>query len=140
MTFFGYNIQMSSNPISSNSRKNQTNWLSKYGQKMKYLSYILFIISIPLVIVTFSFEVLIFSLPAFIAVVMYKSKDYTSFGLRTIPSLKLILIYFVLTLLLININDLVKVLAQNSFFHTQRKLLSHQIDNNMDILNYIIRN
>ncbi len=92
MTFFGYNIQMSSNPISSNSRKNQTNWLSKYGQKMKYLSYILFIISIPLVIVTFSFEVLIFSLPAFIAVVMYKSKDYTSFGLRTIPSLKLILI------------------------------------------------
>ena len=83
---------MSSNPISSNSRKNQTNWLSKYGQKMKYLSYILFIISIPLVIVTFSFELLIFSLPAFIAVVMYKSKDYTSFGLRTIPSLKLILI------------------------------------------------
>ena len=38
MTFFGYNIQMSSNPISSNSRKNQTNWLRKYGQKMKYLS------------------------------------------------------------------------------------------------------
>tara|TARA_Y100000589_G_scaffold280612_2_gene277101 strand:+ start:1770 stop:2558 length:789 start_codon:yes stop_codon:yes gene_type:complete len=92
MTFFGYNIQMSSNPISSNIRSNQTNWLIKHGQKMKYLSYILFVISIPIIIVTFSFDVLIFSLPAFIAVVMYKSKDYTSFGLRTIPSLKLILI------------------------------------------------
>ncbi len=92
MTFFGYNIQMSSNPISSNSRSNQTNWLIKHGQKMKYLSYILFVISIPIIIVTFSLDVLIFSLPAFIAVVMYKSKDYTSFGLRTIPSLKLILI------------------------------------------------
>lgn len=92
MTFFGYNIQMSSNPISSNSRKNQTNWLSKYGQKMKYLSYTLFLISLPIVIVTFSFEVLIFSFPAFIAVVMYKSNHYTSFGFRTIPSLKLILI------------------------------------------------
>ena len=92
MTFFGYNIQMSSNPISSKIRSNQTNWLIKHGQKMKYLSYILFVISIPIIIVTFSLDVLIFSLPAFIAVVMYKSKDYTSFGLRTIPSLKLILI------------------------------------------------
>ena len=92
MTFFGYNIQMSSNPISSNIRSNQTNWLIKHGQKMKYLSYILFVISIPIIIITFSLDVLIFSLPAFIAVVMYKSKDYTTFGLRTIPSLKLILI------------------------------------------------
>ena len=49
-------------------------------------------ISIPNIIITFSLDVLIFSLPAFIAVVMYKSKDYTTFGLRTIPSLKLILI------------------------------------------------
>ena len=92
MTFFGYNIQMISNPVPSDGRRNQTNWLMRYGQKIKYLSYFLFIISIPVVIVTFSFEVLIFSLPAFIAVIMYKSNNYTSFGLRTIPSLKLILI------------------------------------------------
>ena len=92
MTFFGYNIQMISNSISSEIRKNQASWLIKYGQKIKYLSYILFLISLPLVIFTFSFEVLIFSLPALIAVVMYKSNNYTSFGFRTIPSFKLILI------------------------------------------------
>ena len=92
MTFFGYNIQMSSNSILNDSRRNQTNWLNEYGQKMKYLSYILFVISIPIVIIIFSFEVLIFSFPAFIAVVMYKSNDNIPFGLRTIPSLKLILI------------------------------------------------
>ena len=92
MTFFGYNFQMNSNSIINDSRRNQTNWLHDYGLKMKYLSYMMLAISIPIIVVTFSFEVLIFSFPAFIAVVMYKSNDYVPYGLRTIPSLKLILI------------------------------------------------
>ena len=64
MTFFGYNIQMSSNSILNYSRRNQTNWLYEYGLKIKYLSYMLLAISIPIIVVTFSFEVLIFSLPS----------------------------------------------------------------------------
>ena len=84
MTFFGYNIQMSSNPISSNSRMNQTNLtLSKYGQKMEiFILHPIFNFITHCYHVTFSFEVLIFSFPAFIAVVMYKSNLYTSFGFK----------------------------------------------------------
>ncbi len=95
MTFFGYNIQINSNPSLSNNRSNQTKWVNLYGEKMKKIALLLFVISIPIVICTFSIKGLVFSIPAFLAVTLYRSTKFTSFGLRSFASVKLFLIAFV---------------------------------------------
>ena len=96
-TFFGYNLQQSSYDEIFDDRKNQSLWISNYGKVTQKLAYIILIISIILVVKIFSWENILYTIPAFVLVLFYREKRKNTFSFRSIPFFKLFVIALVWT-------------------------------------------
>ena len=96
-TFFGYNLQQCSYDEIFDDRKNQSLWISNYGKVTQKLAYIILIISIILVVKIFSWENILYTIPAFVLVLFYREKRKNTFSFRSIPFFKLFVIALVWT-------------------------------------------
>ena len=93
-TLFAYNFQYLNDEKINPERYSQSSWLLNNIKLIKIITFSSFVISSFLSLIIIPIYVLIISSPVFFIVYFYKKGKINSFSLRSIPSIKIIVISF----------------------------------------------